>query len=92
MPAKKEVLNMNISKDETTANTPKKYKYSTRKQHVRLTIVDDASQLCDKEQDSMVKVDVPLYDGHTPKTDPFGSYTGVSADPYEVPVQDVDDL
>ena len=26
------------------------------------------------------------------KTDPFGSYTGRSEDPYEVPVQDADDL
>lgn len=26
------------------------------------------------------------------KTDPQGSYTGTPADPYEVPVQDVDDL
>ncbi len=26
------------------------------------------------------------------KTDPQGSYTGCPADPFEVPVQDVDDL
>ena len=26
------------------------------------------------------------------ETDPFGSYTGRSEDPYEVPVQDADDL
>jgi len=26
------------------------------------------------------------------KTDPQGSYTGTPADPYEVPVQDADDL
>lgn len=26
------------------------------------------------------------------KTDPQGSYTGRPADPYEVPVQDADDL
>ncbi len=25
-------------------------------------------------------------------TDPFGSYTGRGADPYETPVQDADDL
>ncbi|MCH5325385.1 MAG: hypothetical protein J1E39_09225 [Eubacterium sp.] len=25
-------------------------------------------------------------------TDPFGSYTGIADDPYEVPVQDADDL
>lgn len=25
-------------------------------------------------------------------TDPFGSYTGVPNDPYEKPIQDVDDL
>ena len=28
----------------------------------------------------------------SPKTDPQGSYTGTPADPYEVPVQDADDL
>ena len=27
-----------------------------------------------------------------PKTDPLGSWTGRPLDPYEVPVQDVDDL
>lgn len=27
-----------------------------------------------------------------PKTDPMGSWTGRPLDPYEVPVQDVDDL
>lgn len=26
------------------------------------------------------------------KTDPFGSYTGRAEDPYEIPVQDADDL
>ena len=26
------------------------------------------------------------------KTDPQGSWTGIPADPYEVPVQDADDL
>ena len=26
------------------------------------------------------------------KTDPFGSYTGVCKDKYEIPVQDADDL
>lgn len=26
------------------------------------------------------------------KTDPQGSYTGTPADPYEIPVQDADDL
>lgn len=26
------------------------------------------------------------------KTDPNGSYTGIPEDPYEVPVQDADDL
>lgn len=25
-------------------------------------------------------------------TDPFGSYTGITDDPFEVPVQDADDL
>ena len=24
--------------------------------------------------------------------DPFGSYTGITADPFEIPVQDADDL
>ena len=26
------------------------------------------------------------------ETDPYGSYTGVPSDPYDIPVQDVDDL
>ena len=25
-------------------------------------------------------------------TDPFGSYTGITVDPFEIPVQDADDL
>ena len=28
----------------------------------------------------------------TVKTDPFGSYTGRPENPYEIPVQDADDL
>lgn len=34
----------------------------------------------------------PLVDFQAAKTDPQGSWTGVPADPYEVPVQDADDL
>ena len=26
------------------------------------------------------------------ETNPYGSYTGVPSDPYDIPVQDVDDL
>ncbi len=31
-------------------------------------------------------------DTHPSKTDPLGMYTGMPADPYDTPVQDVDDL
>ena len=34
----------------------------------------------------------PLANFHAAKTDPQGSWTGVPADPDEVPVQDADDL
>lgn len=34
----------------------------------------------------------PLCDLQAKNTDPLGSWTGVPADEYEVPVQDADDL
>ncbi len=35
---------------------------------------------------------VPQMDGVSKYVDPFGSYTGVAANPLEAPVQDADDL
>lgn len=44
-----------------------------------------------KSGDPMGKaMDLTLW--QSAKTDPQGSYTGTPADPYEVPVQDADDL
>ncbi len=83
---------MHFSKDKKTESSCKKYKYKTRKEHVRVTIVDDKSHYGSENGDFLNMGKVPIYDGHTPQTDPFGSYTGVCNDPNEVPVQDVDDL
>ena len=44
-----------------------------------------------KAGDPMAKaMDLTIW--QSAKTDPQGSYTGTPADPYEVPVQDADDL
>ena len=44
-----------------------------------------------KSGDPMAKaMDLTIW--QSAKTDPQGSYTGTPADPYEVPVQDADDL
>ncbi len=83
---------MHFSKDKNTKASCKKYKYKTHTEHVRVTILDDKPDYQNQNKDLLNKEKIPLYDGHTPKTDPFGSYTGVCANPYEVPVQDVDDL
>ncbi len=79
---------MSFSKTPQPDNGTKAYKYKTRKEHVRLKILDDTNV---SYNDSSLEEKLPIYDGQT-KTDPFGSYTGVCANPYEVPVQDVDDL
>ncbi|MBS5671103.1 MAG: hypothetical protein ACLSV7_10855 [Oscillospiraceae bacterium] len=44
-----------------------------------------------KHKKPLVQTD-PLVDFQAAKTDPQGSWTGVPADPDEVPVQDADDL
>lgn len=38
------------------------------------------------------KVESMLNTNFAPSTDPFGSYTGRPINPYEIPVQDQDDL
>ena len=45
----------------------------------------------DKKKDPMKKAEM-LTDMRSTETDPYGSYTGVPADPKEKPVQDADDL
>ncbi len=45
----------------------------------------------DKKKDPMKKAKT-LIDMRSTETDPYGSYTGVPADPTEEPVQDADDL
>lgn len=45
-----------------------------------------------RTQPSPMEQSMALTDMGYAKTDPQGSWTGVPDDPYEVPVQDVDDL
>lgn len=47
--------------------------------------------LMDKKKDPMKKAEM-LTDMRSTETDPYGSYTGVPADPKEKPIQDADDL
>lgn len=44
----------------------------------------------EKKRNKYYVGDEPLFE--QPATDPQGMYTGVPIDPYEIPVQDVDDL
>ena len=54
--------------------------------------VNKSSQNSHKPQER-VKFTVNMSEGRERiDTDPYGSYTGVPNDPYEEPVQDVDDL
>ena len=43
-------------------------------------------------QPSQTIIDELINANYHAETDPLGSYTGKPADPYEVPVQDADDL
>lgn len=45
-----------------------------------------------REQDGPMRKAKELSQFTAAKTDPMGSWTGRPLDPYEVPVQDVDDL
>lgn len=45
-----------------------------------------------KDPDSPMEKAMDLTILQSAKTDPQGSWTGTPADPYEVPVQDADDL
>ena len=45
-----------------------------------------------KKSDAPMDKAMDLTIWQSARTDPQGSYTGTPADPYEVPVQDADDL
>lgn len=45
-----------------------------------------------KKKDGPMEKAMDLTSWQSAKTDPQGSWTGTPADPYEVPVQDADDL
>lgn len=74
-------------------NHGKAYSYKTRKDRIRLRIIDSMDSICKaKGKDSQSKA--KYYDTYDfSKTDPQGSYTGITNDnDYQVPVQDADDL
>lgn len=94
---------MNKNKDKNA----KTYSYKTRKEKIKLTILDDNKQILDGKcqmldgMDSICKSKgkeaerrAEYYNSYDLKaTDPQGSYTGVPAGEFgKVPVQDVDDL
>ncbi len=59
----------------------KYYRLPDRHNHARKT---DAHEIQNLTND--------VTDTHPSITDPLGMYTGMPADPYELPIQDVDDL
>lgn len=84
-------------------NKNRKYRYSARPYKAQLHIVDEPLQDRATEQikaydgflgnikPNNINAKVPMYEGNF-AIDPNGSYTGRPKDPYEVPVQDADDL
>lgn len=80
---------MNKNKDKNA----KTYSYKTRKEKIRLTILDSMDSICKSKGEEAVRR-AEYYNSYDLKaTDPQGMYTGVPAGGFgEVPVQDVDDL
>lgn len=85
-------------------NSPhRKYRYSARPYKASLRLVDSLdydsyefeqptqSYVLGNTKNSKISPTVPMYMGNF-STDPYGSYTGIPKDPYDVPVQDADDL
>ncbi len=71
-------------------NKGEKYKVQRKSCHIRLHIIDKDNDN-DNDENSNHKHDLSELNG-TSFTDPLGSYTGIPENPYEKPVQDVDDL
>ncbi len=59
------------------------------KKYYRLPDHENHAYRSDAEAKNMVSA---VTDTHPSKTDPLGMYTGMPKDPYDIPVQDVDDL
>jgi hypothetical protein len=89
-----------MDKNKETKN--KTYSYKTRKEKIRLRIIDTPEDspvldgmdsICKSKGEEAVKR-ADYYDSYDwSATDPEGSYTGIPTDTFgEVPVQDVDDL
>ncbi len=94
---------MNKNKDKNA----KTYSYKTRKEKIKLTILDDNKPILDGNHQMLDSMDSickskgeeavrrnEYYNSYDLKaTDPQGMYTGIPAKEFgEVPVQDVDDL
>ena len=82
---------MHFSYQPEIDENSKKFKYKTRKEHVRLKILDSGTPFYPENKDFLDNGKVPIYEGYLP-TDPLGSYTGKPVNPDDEPVQDVDDL
>lgn len=86
--------------DKNKDKNAKTYSYKTRKEKIKLTILDGNKPILDgmdsickaKGEDAVRRAE--YYNSYDLKaTDPQGMYTGIPAKEFgEVPVQDVDDL
>ena len=81
---------MNFVKNE---NKSKAYSYKSRKEKVKLRILDSMDAICESKGPEAQRR-AEYYNSYDLKaTDPEGSYTGIPAKPFgSVPVQDADDL
>ncbi|MGN1121821.1 MAG: hypothetical protein ACI4RV_05595 [Eubacteriales bacterium] len=72
---------------------PKSYSYKSRKERIRLRIIDGMDSIC-ASKGPEAQSRAQYYDTYDyKKTDPEGSYTGVPTHQFgQVPVQDADDL
>lgn len=78
---------------EKGSHEPKTYSYKSRKERIRLKIIDGMDSICESKGPE-AQSRAQYYDSYDYKmTDPGGSYTGVPAHELgAVPVQDADDL
>ncbi len=54
--------------------------------------MDENEKLFRKNEEKIMEKPMKIISFEAAKTDPNGSYTGVPINPYEKPIQDVDDL
>lgn len=79
--------------EENVKGKGKSYSYKTRREKIRLKLIDGMDSICDSKDPQAVEKAKYYNSFGLSKTDPLGSYTGVPSEDSDTrPVQDADDL